>query len=68
MEFRTVEGAEIARAMMNAWLQKNKHRIQYQEIFVNNAYAIEYRKLSLLDNAVVLITLFLFPANKREQP
>jgi len=46
-KFRTVEGAEIARAMMNAWLQKNKHRIQYQEIFVNNAYAyaIEYRKL-----------------------
>jgi hypothetical protein len=46
--FRTLESAEIARAKMNAWLEKNKHRIQYQEIFVNNAYAIEYRKLRRL--------------------
>lgn len=30
---------------MNAFLKKNKEKIQYVEIFVNNAYCIEYRKL-----------------------
>jgi hypothetical protein len=28
-----------------AWLQRNYQRIEWREIFVNNAYAIEYRKL-----------------------
>ena len=27
------------------WLELNGHKIQWHEIFVNNAYAIEYRKL-----------------------
>ena len=36
--FRTKES-------MNNWLQKNKNKIQYNELFVNNAYGIEYRKL-----------------------
>ena len=30
---------------MNKFLEKNKHRIQYNEVFINNAYGIEYRKL-----------------------
>jgi hypothetical protein len=30
---------------MEAWIERNKHRIQYEEIFVNNAYAVEYRPL-----------------------
>ena len=30
---------------MQKWLNKNSHKIQYQVIFVNNAYGIEYRKL-----------------------
>lgn len=33
------------REKMQAWLDKHSHRIQWYEIFVNNAYAIEYRKL-----------------------
>lgn len=30
---------------MNNFINKNKNKIQWQEIFVNNSYAIEYRKL-----------------------
>lgn len=30
---------------MNAFIARNKGKIQYQEVFVNNKYAIEYRKL-----------------------
>lgn len=33
------------REKANAWLEKNEHKIQWQEVFVNNAWAIEYRKL-----------------------
>ena len=37
-EFKTKEE-------MNKFIEKNGHKIQCNEIFVNNAYAIEYRKL-----------------------
>lgn len=30
---------------MQKFLDKNGHKIQWQEIFVNNAYGIMYRKL-----------------------
>lgn len=30
---------------MEKFLDKNGHKIQWVEIFVNNAYGIEYRKL-----------------------
>ena len=30
---------------MDAFINKNQGKIQYQEIFVNNGYGIEYRKL-----------------------
>ena len=30
---------------MNEFIEKNGHKIQWNEIFVNNSYAIEYRKL-----------------------
>jgi hypothetical protein len=30
---------------MNKFLTKNAKKIQYVEIFINNGYAIEYRKL-----------------------
>jgi hypothetical protein len=30
---------------MRTWLQRNFQRIEWREVFVNNAYAIEYRKL-----------------------
>lgn len=33
------------REKMNNFINKNKNKIQYNEIFVNNAYCIEYRKL-----------------------
>lgn len=36
--FKTIEA-------MNSWLEKNDHHIQFNEIYVNNAYAVEYRKL-----------------------
>ena len=33
------------RELMQAFIDKNKNRIQYNEVFINNGYAIEYRKL-----------------------
>jgi hypothetical protein len=30
---------------MDKFIDKNRHKIQWQEIFINNAYGIEYRKL-----------------------
>lgn len=33
------------RESMTRFLDKNAHRIQWHEIFVNNAYGIQYRKL-----------------------
>jgi hypothetical protein len=33
---------------MNKFTVKNAGKIQWHEIFVNNAYAIEYRKLILV--------------------
>lgn len=33
------------RESMDRWIAKNAQRVQYVEIFVNNGYAVEYRKL-----------------------
>ena len=30
---------------MNKWIEKYGHKHQWVEVFVNNAYCIEYRKL-----------------------
>lgn len=30
---------------MNKWIAKNKHKYQIDIIYVNNAYAVEYRPL-----------------------
>ena len=27
------------------WIEKNDHKTQWEEIFVNNAYGVQYRKL-----------------------
>ena len=34
---------------MKRFLEKNGHKIQYEEIYVNNAYGIEYRKLRIIN-------------------
>lgn len=34
-----------ARLQMEAWLKRRKRLIQYEEIFVDNAYAVQYRYL-----------------------
>jgi hypothetical protein len=36
--FKTKEG-------MQAWIDKNDHRIQWEQVFVNNGYAIMWRRL-----------------------
>lgn len=33
------------REKMQQWLDKHEGKIQWEEIFVNNAYAVEYRPL-----------------------
>jgi len=39
--FRTIEA-------MHEFLHKNDGLIQFNEVYVNNAYAIEYRKLRII--------------------
>jgi len=36
--FKTIEA-------MNAWLSKNDRLIEWNEIYLNNAYGVEYRQL-----------------------
>jgi hypothetical protein len=36
--FKTVEA-------QRAWVARNQHRVQWHEVFVNNAYGVEYRPL-----------------------
>jgi hypothetical protein len=33
-------------AAMDAWIVKNKHRVQFEVIYVNNAYGVTYRRLN----------------------
>ena len=33
---------------MTAWLSRNDSKVQWVEIFVNNAYGVEYRKLRVV--------------------
>jgi len=47
-KFKTMAGAKIAKAKLEAWLERNEGRIQYEQIFVNNAYGVEYRKLRVI--------------------
>ncbi len=32
-------------AAMQSWVDKNDHRVQWERIFVHNAYGVIYRKL-----------------------
>lgn len=34
---------------MDEWILKNKHKIQYTIIYINNAYALEYKILKKYD-------------------
>lgn len=33
---------------MTEWLVRNDSKVQWVEIFVNNAYGVEYRKLRII--------------------
>lgn len=44
-KFKTTAGAKTAKAKLDAWLERNEGSIQYEQIFVNNAYGVTYRKL-----------------------
>lgn len=33
------------KAAFDAWVERNGHKMQWREIFVNNAWGVEYRKL-----------------------
>jgi hypothetical protein len=37
----------ISEAKMEEWIRKNKSKYQIEEVFVNNGYAVEYRKLRI---------------------
>lgn len=36
------------RDAMQKWIERNGHRYQWQEVFVNNAYALDVRKLRII--------------------
>jgi hypothetical protein len=33
---------------MQQWITKNQHKTQWQEIFINNAYGIEFKQLRVI--------------------
>lgn len=39
------DNAENKRKEMNDWCEKWKHKYQIRQLFVNNAWAVEYRPL-----------------------
>jgi hypothetical protein len=41
-EFKTREA-------MNKFIEKNRNKIQWHEVFIDNSYAIEYRKLKIIN-------------------
>lgn len=43
--FRSVAGMARARERFAQWVQVHEGRVEWRELFVNNAYAVEYRKL-----------------------
>jgi hypothetical protein len=34
---------------MEIWIEKNGRKNQWHEVFVNNAYAVEYKPLMIID-------------------
>ncbi len=44
-KFKDNKQAEAKRLEMRKWINKWKNKYQIQEIFVNNAYAVQYRLL-----------------------
>jgi len=36
------------RNQFNQWVKKNDTKTQWQEVFVNNAFAVEYKALRLI--------------------
>lgn len=36
------------KAVMNTYIAKHGHKIQWNEIFVNNAYGIEYKRIRVI--------------------
>jgi hypothetical protein len=35
-----------SRQAMNEWISKRVNKIQWVEVFINNGYAVEYRRLN----------------------
>jgi hypothetical protein len=35
-------------AAQESWIERNNHRLQIVRLFVNNGYAVEYRKLRMI--------------------
>jgi hypothetical protein len=47
-KFKTLDQRPLARQKFDAFITKHGHKIQWHEIFVNNAYGIEYRPLRII--------------------
>ena len=33
------------REKMNTWIEKNAHKFQWVEVFINNSFGVDYRRL-----------------------
>ena len=44
-KFKTLEEGNKQREEMLKWMDKWKHKYQFRRIFVNNAFALEYKLL-----------------------
>lgn len=37
-----------SREKMLAWIERNQHRVQWREVYVNNAWGVDYRPLRVI--------------------
>ena len=37
------------RKAMLRWVSRNESRIQWEQVYINNGYAVEYRKLKIIN-------------------
>lgn len=42
-KFKTLRDQVAARQAQKAWIEANRDRYEWREVYVNNAYAVEYR-------------------------
>lgn len=47
--FTSLEDKDKVQVKKDRWIEKNQHRYQIEEIFVNNAYGVQFRELHIIE-------------------